>query len=44
MKKNYIRPKVTCHHVEVESQLLAASLSDEVKLYDEEVDDDVEQY
>ena len=44
MKKNYIRPKVTCHQVEVESQLLAASLRNEVKLHDEEVEDSYEQY
>ncbi len=44
-KKDYVRPQMTCRIVEMESALLAASLSDDVKIYeDDDVDDNYVQY
>ncbi len=43
-KKTYVRPETTSHIVEVESPLLAASIGQDVKLHDQEVDDAATQY
>lgn len=43
-KQIYVRPQTTSHIVEVESPLLAASLSADVQLHDEEVEDTATQY
>lgn len=44
MKKTYIHPETQCHQVEVESPLLAASISDDVRIHTDEVDNNAEQY
>lgn len=44
MKKTYIHPETQCHQVEVESPLLAASISDDVKVHDDVVEEGAAQY